>query len=76
MFTAKNIVSVYGPNRIVYQSKIFLGDLFGFGTVCIHHPNIIAPAGIAGKANMFSIRAVPRLHFKGMAAPYQGGSAA
>ena len=69
MFSAKNIVPVHGPYRIVYQSKVLFGDLFGIGTVCVHHPNIIAPTGITGEADVFAIWAISGLYFKGMAAP-------
>jgi hypothetical protein len=75
MFSAKYIVSVHRPDRIVYQSKIFLGNLFGFGTVGVHLPNIIASTGIAGKADVFAIRTIPGLHLIGMSAPNQGSSA-
>src|SRR5687768_5313663 len=76
MFPCNDIISIRREYRVVQQPERFFCDLPGIAAICIHHPYVIATPGIACKADLFSVSAEPRLHFKREAAAKHAGSTA
>ena len=76
MLAGDQVLPIGRPDRIVEQAEILLGYLQGRGAVAIHHPDVVGPAAIAGKADQVSVRAEAGLHLEGQAAGQQPGFAA
>ncbi len=65
MLSRNQVVTIRCPYSIVEQVKIFLCHLPGICSIALHHPNVIATTGVAGKGDVLSIRTKTRLNFKG-----------
>ena len=68
VLAGNEIHAVGHPCGVVQQAEIFMGYLSGIAAIGIHHPDVVAPAGIAGEKDFAAIGTKARLHLPGQAA--------